>query len=45
MDEARNYIEAVYQDLTSSRSTAGFDIFCDWLFGLMLPGKISDTES
>ena len=39
MDEARNYIENAYQDLTSGRAVVGFDI-CDWLFGLILPGKI-----
>jgi hypothetical protein len=39
MDEARQYIETAYQDLSSGRGTVGFDM-CDWLFGLVLPGKI-----
>jgi hypothetical protein len=39
MEEARNYIENAYQDLITGRQVVGFDI-CDWLFGLILPGKI-----
>jgi hypothetical protein len=39
MDEARAYIENAYRDLTTNQATVGFDI-CDWLFGLILPGKI-----
>ncbi|KAH0559839.1 hypothetical protein GP486_003648, partial [Trichoglossum hirsutum] len=39
MNEARHYIETAYQDLTSSEPSVNFDI-CDWLFGLILPGKI-----
>jgi hypothetical protein len=39
MDEARNYIENAYRDLISGGGVVGFDI-CDWLFGLILPGKI-----
>jgi hypothetical protein len=38
MEEARNYIENAYNDLTSGKPI-GYDI-CDWLFGLILPGKI-----
>jgi hypothetical protein len=39
MDETRNYIENAYQDLITRKQVVGFDI-CDWLFGLILPGKI-----
>jgi hypothetical protein len=39
MDEARAYIENVYRDLATGAAGIGFDI-CDWLFGLVLPGKI-----
>ncbi|OBT76638.1 hypothetical protein VF21_05330 [Pseudogymnoascus sp. 05NY08] len=39
MDEARAYIENVYSDLATGAAGIGFDI-CDWLFGLVLPGKI-----
>jgi hypothetical protein len=39
MDEARNYIENAYQDLISNKRTIDLDT-CDWLFGLILPGKI-----
>ncbi|ELR03936.1 hypothetical protein VC83_09032 [Pseudogymnoascus destructans] len=39
MDEARAYIENVYNDLATGAAGIGFDI-CDWLFGLVLPGKI-----
>ncbi|KFY49262.1 hypothetical protein V495_00643 [Pseudogymnoascus sp. VKM F-4514 (FW-929)] len=39
MDEARAYIENVYRDLATGAAGVGFDI-CDWLFGLVLPGKI-----
>ncbi|KAI9781776.1 MAG: hypothetical protein M1839_005769 [Geoglossum umbratile] len=39
MDEARNYIETAYQSLISASPTVSFDV-CDWLFGLVLPGKV-----
>jgi hypothetical protein len=39
MEEARQFIETAYEDLTSGRGTIGWDI-CDWLFGLVLPGKV-----
>ena len=39
MDEARAYIESAYSYLTSGQQSVGFDI-CDWLYGLILPGKI-----
>jgi hypothetical protein len=39
MDEARAYIENSYNTLIVNPSSVGFDI-CDWLFGLVLPGKI-----
>ena len=39
MDEARNYIENAYTYLTSGSQSVGFDI-CDWIYGLILPGKI-----
>ena len=38
-DEARAYIENAYTYLTSGTQPVGFDI-CDWLYGLILPGKI-----
>jgi hypothetical protein len=39
MDEARAYIENAWRSLIASPASVGFDI-CDWLFGLILPGKI-----
>jgi hypothetical protein len=39
MDEARNYIENAYQTLILNSALVGFDM-CDWLYGLVLPGKI-----
>ncbi|KAF1813431.1 hypothetical protein P152DRAFT_457795 [Eremomyces bilateralis CBS 781.70] len=39
MDEVRQYIETAYLHLSSGTGTVSFDI-CDWLFGLILPGKI-----
>ena len=39
MDEARQYIETAYENMTSGRGTIGWDM-CDWLFGLILPGKV-----
>jgi hypothetical protein len=39
MDEARSFIENVYQDLITARPIPSWDI-CDWLFGLVLPGKL-----
>jgi hypothetical protein len=39
MNEARAYIENVYRDLATGAAGVGFDI-CDWLFGLVLPGKV-----
>ncbi|EWC43849.1 hypothetical protein DRE_07293 [Drechslerella stenobrocha 248] len=38
MDEARNYIEGAYGDLITGKAI-GFDM-CDWLFGLVRPGKL-----
>lgn len=38
MTEARNYIENVYNNLLAGQAT-GFDMY-DWLYGLILPGKI-----
>ncbi|KAK6355596.1 hypothetical protein TWF696_004695 [Orbilia brochopaga] len=38
MDEARNYIEGAYNDLITGKAI-GFDM-CDWLFGLVRPGKL-----
>jgi hypothetical protein len=38
MDEARQCIETAYSDLTAGRSNISYDL-CDWLFGLVLPGK------
>ena len=38
MDEARHYIENAYRDLISRNQAISFDI-CDWLYGLVLPGK------
>ena len=39
MDEARAYIEDAYHYLLSGQQGVGYDI-CDWLYGLILPGKI-----
>ena len=39
MAEARHYIENAYLELTSVGATISWDV-CDWLFGLILPGKI-----
>ena len=39
MDEARRCIETAYLDLTAGKSTINWDM-CDWLFGLVLPGKV-----
>ena len=39
MSEARNFIENAYQDLVAGRPASSWDI-CDWLYGLVLPGKI-----
>ena len=39
MGEARNFIENVYQDMVAGKPVSSWDIY-DWLFGLVLPGKI-----
>jgi hypothetical protein len=39
IDEARNYIENAYEDLITAKPVPSWDIY-DWLFGLILPGKI-----
>ncbi|KAG8534015.1 uncharacterized protein KY384_000857 [Bacidia gigantensis] len=38
MDEARNYMEDAYINLGSAKEAISLDI-CDWLYGLILPGK------
>lgn len=38
VEETKRYIKNAYNDLTSGKAI-GYDI-CDWLFGLILPGKI-----
>jgi hypothetical protein len=38
MEEARRCIETAYTDLTTGRGSISYDV-CDWLFGLILPGK------
>ncbi|KAH8589023.1 hypothetical protein B0O99DRAFT_582254 [Bisporella sp. PMI_857] len=39
MGEARAYIENSYRALIVNPTSVGFDM-CDWLFGLILPGRI-----
>lgn len=38
MDEARHYLENSYRYLSTREQSVGFDM-CDWLYGLILPGK------
>ena len=39
MDEVRNFMENALQNLISGKERISFDV-CDWLYGLVLPGKL-----